>query len=124
MDAAERTAALPALEVVLNEAKIARDTHRIKLAEAALLQARVKVAALGGDVDAANVAWDRLFDVTTGLRGAAQKLQRAGTPDAAKDAAYEQARAYNLPGQRLELGRERRLTCPESKPASLDAASG
>lgn len=96
MDAAERAAALPDLQVALNEAKIARDTHRTKVAEAALLQARVDVAALEGDVDAANAAWDRLFDVTTGLRGAAQKLQRAGTPDAAKDAAYEQARQFNL----------------------------
>ena len=95
-DAAERAAALPDLQVALNEAKIARDTHRTKVAEAALLQARVDVAALEGDVDAANAAWDRLFDVTTGLRGAAQKLQREGRPDAAKDAAYEQARQFNL----------------------------
>lgn len=34
--------------------------------------------------------------MTTGLRGAAQKLQREGKPDGAKTAAYEQARAYNL----------------------------
>ncbi|KQR18871.1 hypothetical protein [Deinococcus sp. Leaf326] len=96
MDAAERAAALPDLQVALNEAKIARNTHGTKVAEAALLQARVDVAALEGDVDGANATWDRLFDVTTGLRGAAQKLQRAGTPDAAKDAAYEQARQFNL----------------------------
>ncbi|KQR37807.1 hypothetical protein [Deinococcus sp. Leaf326] len=96
MDAAERAAALPDLQVALNEAKIARNTHGTKVAEAALLQARVDVAALEGDVDGANAAWDRLFNVTTGLRGAAQKLQRAGTPDAAKTAAYEQARQFNL----------------------------
>lgn len=37
LDATERAAALPDLQIALNEAKIARDTHRTKVAEAALL---------------------------------------------------------------------------------------
>lgn len=83
-------------EKVQAEALIARERQRARVAERLALQARVEAAALRGDTDAANRAWDRLFDVVTALRGTEGKARRAGQPDeqAARD--YQAAREDTL----------------------------
>ncbi len=83
-------------EQVQAEALIARERQRARVAERSALQARVESAALRGETDAANCAWDRLFDVVTALRGAEGKARRSGQPDeqAARD--YHAAREDTL----------------------------
>lgn len=76
------------------QARVGRKTFVAKVEEARSLQALVMAGALTGDVAAANKAWDRLFDVTTSIRGAAQKAIREGQPDPVKNAAYDQAREF------------------------------
>ncbi|SMB86367.1 hypothetical protein SAMN00790413_03787 [Deinococcus hopiensis KR-140] len=88
--------ALAARHRYMVKARTERNTYGMKVAERLALQAEVEAAALRGDVDAANKAWDRLFDVVTAIRGAAQKLRRAGTPDPEKDRDYDAARVDSL----------------------------
>ncbi len=76
------------------QARTDRKTFVAKVEEARSLQALVMAGALSGDVAVANKAWDRLFDVTTSIRGAAQKAIREGQPDPVKNAAYDQAREF------------------------------
>ncbi|CAM3264841.1 hypothetical protein DESA109040_05745 [Deinococcus saxicola] len=91
-------------EQVQAEALIARERQRARVAERLALQARVEAAALTGDIDAANCAWDRLFDVVTALRGTEGKARRSGQPDeqAARD--YHAAREDTLKIRRWGRG--------------------
>lgn len=74
------------------ELLIQNDRFGAKVAEREALQAEVEAAALALDVDAANAAWDRLFDVCTAIRSQEGIARRAGKPDPVKQAAHEAAR--------------------------------
>lgn len=68
------------------------DRFGAQVAEREALQAEVEAAALTGDVDAANAAWDRLFDVCTAIRTKEGIARRAGKPCPVKLAAHIAAR--------------------------------
>lgn len=80
------------------EARTAKENFRAKVFEGQALQARVEAAALAGDVDAANKAWDRLFDVVTAIRSleGTHRRKNGGVADPAKAAAYDAARDGRL----------------------------
>ena len=77
---------------VEREELVQNDRFGAKVAEREALQAEVEAAALAGDVDAANAAWDRLFDVCTAIRSQEGIARRAGKTDPVKVAAHEAAR--------------------------------
>ncbi|MFC6663939.1 hypothetical protein ACFP9V_19200 [Deinococcus radiopugnans] len=89
---------------VQTQALIARERQRARVAERLALQARVEAAALHGDIDAANQAWDRLFDVVTALRGAEGKARRSGQPDQQAACDYHAAREDALKIRRWARG--------------------
>jgi len=63
------------------------------------LIARVEAAALGGEVDAANTAWDKLFDIVTALQISELNARRKGANEAeraVKLANYTAAREDSL----------------------------
>lgn len=86
------------------QALIARERQRARVAERLALQARVEAAALLGNTDAANQAWDRLFDVVTALRGAEGKARRSGQPDQQAACDYHAAREDALKIRRWARG--------------------
>ena len=68
IDAAVRDVVAAEQEQAAQLAADQQDRYAVKVAQRLALIARVKVAALRGEVDAANAAWDRLFDIVTALR--------------------------------------------------------
>ena len=91
-DAAARAEFATARRVEREERLVQNDRFGAKVAEREALQAEVEAAALAGDVDAANAAWDRLFDVCTAIRSQEGIARRAGKTDPVKVAAHEAAR--------------------------------
>lgn len=93
-----RAAEAAQFEAQQQEARIAKETFRAKVFEGQALQARAEAAALAGDVDAANSAWDRLFDVVTAIRSleGGHRRKNGGVADPVKAAAYDAARAGRL----------------------------
>lgn len=98
-DAAERDAVAAEQEQAAQDAAVARDRYAIKVAQRQALIARVEAAALRGEVDAANVVWDKLFDSVTALRISELNTRRKGageTEQAEKLANYTAAREDSL----------------------------
>lgn len=88
-------------------ARTERDTFRAKVCEGQALQAQVEAAALRGDVNAANAAWDRLFDVVTAIRSmeGAHRRKNGGQADPFKAACYDTAREGRLKISQWSQGR-------------------
>ncbi|AZI44252.1 hypothetical protein EHF33_15280 [Deinococcus psychrotolerans] len=98
IDAAERDAVAANQEQVAQDAAVARDRYAIKVAQRLALITRVE-AALRGEVEAANDAWDKLFDIVTALRISELNARRKGageTEQAEKLANYTAAREDSL----------------------------
>ncbi|MBZ9715371.1 hypothetical protein [Deinococcus multiflagellatus] len=92
-------------EAAYKAATEARDTWRAKVEERFFRQAQLDVAALTGDVAAANAAWDRLFDVVTAIRSREGAARRKGRPEAATmKPVYEAARDESLQIRRWARG--------------------
>lgn len=89
----------------MEQARIERNTFRARVMERQALQARLEAAALRGDLDAANAAWDRLFDVVTAIRSMEGTHRRkTGQADPEKAAAYDAAREASLKVRRWARG--------------------
>ncbi|RJF74518.1 hypothetical protein D3875_04355 [Deinococcus cavernae] len=88
-------------------ARTERDTFRAKVCEGQALQAQVEAAALRGDVEAANAAWDRLFDVVTAIRSmeGTHRRKNGGQADPFKAACYDAAREGRLKISQWSQGR-------------------
>ena len=99
IDPVERDAVAAKQEQAAQDAAIGRDTYAVKVAQRLALIARVEAAALRGEVDAANRAWDKLFDIVTALRISELNARRKGANEAEraeKLANYTAAREDSL----------------------------
>jgi len=99
IDPVERDAVAAEQEQAAQDAAIGRDTYAVKVAQRQALIARVEAAVLRGEVDAANAAWDRLFDIVTALRISELNVRRKGADEAeraTKLANYTAAREDSL----------------------------
>jgi len=99
VDPVERDAVAAEQDQAAQDAAIGRDTYAVKVAQCLALIARVEAAALRGEVDAANSAWDRLFDIVTALRISELNARRKGADEAeraVKLANYTAAREDSL----------------------------
>ena len=99
VDPVERDAVAAEQEQAAQGAAIGRDTYAVKVAQRLALLARVEAAALRGEVDAANTAWDKLFDIVTALRISELNARRKNADEAeraAKLANYTAAREDSL----------------------------
>ena len=82
VDAAEQDALADEHDAAAEYASIERNTYAVKVAQRIALLARVQAAALRGEVDAANTAWDKLFDVVTALRISELNARRKNADEA------------------------------------------
>ncbi|GAA4015917.1 hypothetical protein GCM10022631_30240 [Deinococcus rubellus] len=99
IDPAQQDALADEHDAQAEYASIDRNTYAVKVAQRIALLARVQAAALRGEVDAANAAWDRLFDVVTALRISELNARRKGADEAEramKLANYSAAREDSL----------------------------
>ncbi|MFC4637898.1 hypothetical protein [Deinococcus hohokamensis] len=96
MVAADREADALRFTKERQQALLERNTYAAKVAERQIPQVQIEATALTGHIEAANAAWDRLFDVVTALRGAVGKARRAGEPCEEKVANDHAAREDSL----------------------------
>ena len=99
IDPVERDAVAAEQEQAAQAAATLRDTYAVKVAQRLTLIARVEAAALRVEVDAANTAWDKLFDIVTALRISELNARRKGADEAeraVKLANYTAAREDSL----------------------------
>ncbi|AZI44004.1 hypothetical protein EHF33_13840 [Deinococcus psychrotolerans] len=99
IDAGEQDAVADEHDAAAEYASIERNTYAAKVAQRVALLDRVQAAALRGEVDVANTAWDRLFDVVTALRISELNARRKGADEveqAEKLANYTAAREDSL----------------------------
>ncbi|GAA3999914.1 hypothetical protein GCM10022631_08600 [Deinococcus rubellus] len=99
VDPLKRDAVAAEQEQAAQAAAIGRNSYAVKVAQRLTLVARVEAAALRGEVDAANTAWDRLFDIVTALRISELNARRKNADEAEralKLANYTAAREDSL----------------------------